>query len=76
MLGNPIIFLPFQPDMSVMEYLAKPEIIDDQHCELLAQNETLMSSNSICVNLSYKNYAERKVTKFILGFDMILGRTI
>ena len=33
-LGNPIIFLPFQPDMSVMEYLAKPEIIDDQHCEL------------------------------------------
>ena len=33
-LGNPIIFLPFQPDMSVMEYLAKPKIIDDQHCEL------------------------------------------
>ena len=74
-LGNPIIFLPFQPDMSVMEYLAKPEIIDDQHCELKHKMRPWWAQISICVNLSYKNYAECKVTKLILGFDMILGRT-
>ena len=58
-----------------MEYLAKPKIIDDQHCELKHKMRPWWARIQFVSISPTKTTLNVKVTKFILGFDMILGRT-